>query len=68
MLAAHRRKIHRGIVLTAFRTVSPCEPLKIPGPYSEADVIQYFEERAAENSNGYTSFSAPEFTIICAPW
>src|SRR6266850_6766254 len=32
------------------------EPLKIPGPYSEAEVIQYFKERAAENSNGYTSF------------
>src|SRR4030081_681217 len=31
-------------------------PLKIPGPYSEAEVIQYFKERAAENSNGYTSF------------
>jgi glycine dehydrogenase subunit 1 len=32
------------------------EPLKIPGPYSEAEVIQYFKDRAAENSNGYTSF------------
>src|SRR6266849_1452271 len=32
------------------------EPLKIPGPYSEAEVIQYFKERAAENSNAYTSF------------
>src|SRR5260370_7632877 len=32
------------------------EALKIPGPYSEAEVIQYFKERAAENSNGYTSF------------
>jgi glycine cleavage system P protein (glycine dehydrogenase) subunit 1 len=31
-------------------------PLKIPGPYSEAEVIQYFKERAAENANGYTSF------------
>jgi glycine dehydrogenase subunit 1 len=30
--------------------------LNIPGPYSEAEVIQYFKERAAENSNGYTSF------------
>jgi glycine dehydrogenase subunit 1 len=28
------------------------EALKIPGPYSEAEVIQYFKERAAENSNG----------------
>src|SRR5437879_270875 len=31
-------------------------PLDIPGPYSEAEVIQYFKERAAENSKGYTSF------------
>jgi glycine dehydrogenase subunit 1 len=32
------------------------EALKIPGPYSETEVIQYFKERAAENSGGYTSF------------
>src|ERR1700758_1277232 len=32
------------------------EAVKIPGPYSEAEVIQYFKERAAENSAGYTSF------------
>ena len=32
------------------------EALKIPGPFSEAEVIQYFQERAAENSGGYTSF------------
>src|SRR5438309_7680548 len=32
------------------------EPLKIPGPYSEAEVIKYFKARAAENSYGYTSF------------
>jgi glycine dehydrogenase subunit 1 len=32
------------------------EPLKIPGPYSEAEVIQYFRDRAAENAQGYTSF------------
>ncbi|HEX8871282.1 MAG TPA: aminomethyl-transferring glycine dehydrogenase subunit GcvPA [Candidatus Acidoferrum sp.] len=31
-------------------------PLKLPGPFSEQEVIQYFEERAAENSLGYTSF------------
>jgi glycine cleavage system P protein (glycine dehydrogenase) subunit 1 len=30
--------------------------LKLPGPYSETEVIQYFKERAAENSVGYTSF------------
>jgi len=32
------------------------QALKLPGPFSEAEVIQYFKERAAENSNGYTSF------------
>jgi len=32
------------------------EALNIPGPYSEAEVIQYFKDRAAENSNGYTTF------------
>jgi len=32
------------------------EALNIPGPYSEAEVIQYFKARAAENSLGYTSF------------
>jgi glycine dehydrogenase subunit 1 len=32
------------------------EPLKLPGPFSEAEVVQYFEERANENSRGYTSF------------
>src|SRR5260370_24428596 len=29
--------------------------LNIPGPFSEAEVIQYFKDRAAENANGYTS-------------
>ena len=32
------------------------QALKLPGPLSEAEVIQYFRERAAENSGGYTSF------------
>jgi len=32
------------------------EALKLPGPLSEAEVIQYFKDRAAENSVGYTSF------------
>ncbi len=32
------------------------EALPIPGPYSESEVIQYFKDRAAENSQGYTSF------------
>jgi glycine dehydrogenase subunit 1 len=32
------------------------EALKLPGPYSEAEVIQYFKDRAKENSVGHTSF------------
>src|SRR5713226_6134228 len=32
------------------------EALKLPGPFSETEVIQYFKERAAENSVGYTCF------------
>jgi glycine dehydrogenase subunit 1 len=32
------------------------EALKLPGPYSETEVIQYFKERAKENSLGYASF------------
>lgn len=32
------------------------EALRLPGPYSEAEVIEYFKQRAAENSRGYTSF------------
>src|SRR6202051_2548586 len=30
--------------------------LNLPGPLSEAEIIQYFKVRAAENSLGYTSF------------
>jgi glycine dehydrogenase subunit 1 len=30
--------------------------LNLPGPFSEAEIIQYFTERAGENSRGYTSF------------
>jgi len=32
------------------------EPLPLPGPLSETEIIQYFQARAAENSRGYTSF------------
>jgi glycine dehydrogenase subunit 1 len=32
------------------------QALKLPGPFSEAEIIQYFTERAGENSRGYTSF------------
>jgi len=31
-------------------------PLPLPGPLSEMEIIQYFQARAAENSQGYTSF------------
>jgi glycine dehydrogenase subunit 1 len=32
------------------------QPLNLPGPMSEAEVIQFFRDRAAENATGYTSF------------
>src|SRR3984957_11912383 len=32
------------------------KPLNLPGPLSEAEVISYFKERAAENSTGYSNF------------
>jgi glycine cleavage system P protein (glycine dehydrogenase) subunit 1 len=32
------------------------KPLNLPGPMSEAEVIQYFQERAGENAGGYSSF------------
>jgi glycine dehydrogenase subunit 1 len=32
------------------------EPLNLPGALSEAEIIQYFQARAAENARGYTSF------------
>ena len=32
------------------------EPLKLPGPLSEAEIIDFFRARADENSNGYTVF------------
>jgi glycine cleavage system P protein (glycine dehydrogenase) subunit 1 len=32
------------------------KPLNLPGPFSEQEVIRYFQERAKENSFGYTSF------------
>src|ERR1700689_5116237 len=32
------------------------ESLNLPGPYSEAEGIQYFQERAKEGSVGYTTF------------
>ena len=32
------------------------KPLDLPGPFCEAEIIDYFKKRAAENSLGYTSF------------
>jgi glycine dehydrogenase subunit 1 len=32
------------------------EPLGLPGPFSEQEIIGYFRARGAENSCGYTSF------------
>jgi glycine dehydrogenase subunit 1 len=32
------------------------QPLAVPGPLSEAEIIDYFRARAEENSKGYTSF------------
>ncbi|MGH9575357.1 MAG: aminomethyl-transferring glycine dehydrogenase subunit GcvPA [Candidatus Acidiferrales bacterium] len=32
------------------------KPLPLPGPLSEAEIIEYFRARAAENSHGHTSF------------
>ena len=32
------------------------DPLHLPGPMSEAEIIDYFRARAAENSCGYASF------------
>ena len=32
------------------------DPLELPGPFSEAEIVDYFKERGAENSLGYTSF------------
>ncbi len=32
------------------------DTLKLPGPYSESEVIEYFKDRANESSFGYTSF------------
>ncbi|HKS80506.1 MAG TPA: aminomethyl-transferring glycine dehydrogenase subunit GcvPA [Candidatus Acidoferrales bacterium] len=32
------------------------KPLPLPGPLSEAEIIRYFQDRAAENARGFTSF------------
>src|ERR1700741_3813026 len=43
------------------------KPLNLPGPLSEAEVIQYFQERGAENSTGYSSFlGAGIYSHLCS--
>ena len=32
------------------------QPLRLPGPLSEMEIIEYFRARAEENARGYTSF------------
>ena len=32
------------------------EPLRLPAPMSETELVQFFRQRAGENSTGYTSF------------
>src|ERR1700677_3229568 len=32
------------------------EPLALPGPLSESEIIEYFKARSGENARGYTSF------------
>jgi glycine dehydrogenase subunit 1 len=54
------RAIGAGSIDELFRSIPERfrlrEPLNLPGPYSEEEVIGYFKERAKENSIGYTSF------------
>src|ERR1700739_3754093 len=43
------------------------ESLKLPGPFSEAEIIRYFEQRGAENSVGYSSFlGAGVYSHLCS--
>jgi glycine dehydrogenase subunit 1 len=56
MLAAIGAKSIQELFETIPEKYRLSEPLKLPGPLSEAEVIQYFKDRANENSLGYTSF------------
>src|SRR5258708_6034901 len=56
MLAAIGEKSINELVSSIPERFRLRKALNIPGPYSEAEIIQYFKDRAAENSNGYTSF------------
>jgi len=61
---AERREMRTAIGAKSVDELFACIPeryrlrdaLKLPGPLSEAEVISYFKQRAAENALGYTSF------------
>ena len=43
------------------------EPLRLPGPLSEQEIINYFRARAEENARGYTSFlGAGVYQHLCS--
>src|SRR5579862_9653747 len=56
MLAAVNTKSVDQLFLSVPEQYRLREPLRLPGPFSEAEIIKYFKERASENSLGYTSF------------
>jgi glycine dehydrogenase subunit 1 len=56
MLAAIGAKSIEELFFTIPETYRLKAPLQLPGPLSEAEIIEYFKARAAENSCGYTSF------------
>jgi glycine dehydrogenase subunit 1 len=56
MLAAVSTKSVDQLFLSVPEQYRLKEPLNLPGPFSEAEIIKYFKERASENSLGYTSF------------
>jgi glycine cleavage system P protein (glycine dehydrogenase) subunit 1 len=59
-----RKEMLRAIGATSIEELFPTiperfrlkRPLLLPGPLSEAEIIQYFQARAEENARGYTSF------------
>ena len=61
---AERREMLAAIGAQSIEELFECIPeryrlrdaLKLPGPFSETEIISYFKERARENSLGYTSF------------
>ncbi len=61
---SERREMLRAIGLQSFDQLFKSipeafrlkQPLDVPGPLSEMEIIEFFRGRAAENSRGYTSF------------